>query len=100
MSLERVVGIHLVDMIVHRWDLAAATGRTLVVPESLLEVALPIARVITLPGSPLNGPGGVYNPPLPDEQEQAPMEALLRLLGRDPRWAATQLVSARLPSSS
>ncbi|SPT51657.1 TIGR03086 family metal-binding protein [Actinomadura madurae] len=84
---ETVFGVHGVDMLVHRWDLARALGDTPTVPTRLAEIALPLARISTAPGSPLNGPGGVYRPPLPEDPARPAIDNLAALLGRDPAWS-------------
>ncbi|MFI5776628.1 TIGR03086 family metal-binding protein [Nocardia sp. NPDC051570] len=85
-TTERVLGIHFVDMLVHRWDLARAVGRECPVPDRLLAAALPLARANTAPGSVLNGPGGMYLPSLSEDSASTPMDAIVALLGRDPMW--------------
>ncbi|GLY91800.1 maleylpyruvate isomerase family mycothiol-dependent enzyme [Actinoallomurus iriomotensis] len=84
---DRVLGIHFVDMLVHRWDLAAALRTALVVPERLTDAALPLARANTAPGSALNGPGGVYDRPVAEDPGGSAMDAVVALLGRNPRWS-------------
>ncbi|WUH97063.1 TIGR03086 family metal-binding protein [Spirillospora sp. NBC_00431] len=86
-STEWVLGVHVVDMLVHRWDLARALGTTLTVPDRLTEVALPLARVNTAPGSPLNGPDPAYRPPLAEDPDRSTMDNIVALLGRDPEWS-------------
>jgi uncharacterized protein (TIGR03086 family) len=83
----RVLGIHVVDMLVHRWDLARALETSPAVPAGLAEAVLPLARANTAPGSPLNGPGGVYRPPVAEDPANSPMDTIVALLGRDPRWS-------------
>jgi uncharacterized protein (TIGR03086 family) len=83
---RRVLGIHVVDMLTHRWDLARALDRPLALPAGLAEAALPLARANTAPGSPLNGPGGAYRPSLPEEPTDSAMDRIVALLGRSPRW--------------
>lgn len=87
-STEWVLGVHVVDMLVHRWDLARALGTTPVVPARLAQIALPLARANTAPGSPLNGPGGVYDPPLAEDPARPALDNIVALLGRDPRWSS------------
>lgn len=87
---ERVLGIHVVDMLVHRWDLARALQTSPAAPDRLLEAALPLARANTAPGSPLNGPGGAYRRPLVTDPAGSTMDQIVALLGRDPRWSPTQ----------
>ncbi|WP_063064815.1 TIGR03086 family metal-binding protein [Nocardia violaceofusca] len=86
LPIEHVLGVHLVDMLTHRWDLARALRRPCPVPARLLTAALPIARSITAPGSPLNGPGGAYRPRLAEDRSRPPLDAIVALLGRDPDW--------------
>ncbi|WP_261574270.1 TIGR03086 family metal-binding protein [Frankia gtarii] len=86
---HQVIAVHFVDMLVHRWDLARALERPYAAPSVLTRAALPIARTMTGPGSGLNGPGGVYKPPLPEDPALDPVANLAALLGRDPRWRAT-----------
>ncbi|AVH21783.1 TIGR03086 family metal-binding protein [Nocardia cyriacigeorgica] len=81
---EQVLSIHFVDMLVHRWDIARALGISPETPARLTEIALPIARSITAPGSPLNGPNGVYHPSLAENPTRPAMDNIAALLGRDP----------------
>lgn len=85
-ATERVLSIHLVDMLTHRWDLNRALGRPCPVPDRLTAAAEPIARSITAPGSPLNGPNGAYRPPVPADRARSAMDTIVALLGRDPDW--------------
>lgn len=90
---EMVLGVHTVDMLVHRWDLARALRTAPAVPSRLAEAALPLARANTAPGSPLNGPGGVYSPPLAEDPARPAIDNLAALLGRDPDWTPPDGVS-------
>ncbi|MES9601765.1 maleylpyruvate isomerase family mycothiol-dependent enzyme [Actinomadura sp. NPDC000929] len=87
LSTEWVLGIHAVDMLVHRWDLARALRTTAAVPSWIAEAALPLARANTAPGSPLNGPGGAYRPPLAEDPSRPTIDNIAALLGRDPLWS-------------
>ncbi|GAA0564963.1 TIGR03086 family metal-binding protein [Actinomadura livida] len=84
---EMVLGVHAVDMLVHRWDLNRALHTTPGVPARLAEAALPLARANTAPGSPLNGPGGVYRAPLAEDPARPAIDNIAALLGRDPAWS-------------
>jgi uncharacterized protein (TIGR03086 family) len=85
-ATERVLAVHFVDMLVHRWDIARAVGRPCPVPASLAEAARPIAAESTAPGSPLVGAGRAYAPRVPGEF--GAFDQVIALLGRDPAWAA------------
>lgn len=82
-----ILGVHVVDMLVHRWDLARALGAALTVPAELVDAALPLARANTAPGSPLNGPGGDYRQPFAQHAATSTMDTIVALLGRDPQWS-------------
>jgi uncharacterized protein (TIGR03086 family) len=87
-TLEQLVAVHFADMLIHRWDLAAATGQPCETPEVLLAAANQIADLVTSPGSPLVGPNGVYRPALTEDSTATPLENLVRRYGRDHAWRA------------
>ncbi|HWN33664.1 MAG TPA: maleylpyruvate isomerase family mycothiol-dependent enzyme [Pseudonocardia sp.] len=84
---EWILGVHVVDMLVHRWDLASALQNSLSVPAGLTDAALPLARANTAPGSPLNGPDGDYRRPFAEDPANSTMDTIVALLGRNPRWS-------------
>lgn len=84
MATTRVLSIHFVDMLTHRWDLARALDRPCHVPDHLATAALPIARAITTPDSPLTGPNGAYAPRDPENATRPTLDNIAALLGRDP----------------
>ncbi|MEV2221148.1 maleylpyruvate isomerase family mycothiol-dependent enzyme [Nocardia vinacea] len=84
LATDTVLSVHFVDMLVHRWDLSRALSRPCPVPDRLTALALPIARSITAPGSALNGPDGVYRPPVEPDRPLPALDAIAALLGRDP----------------
>lgn len=83
---DRVLAIHFVGMLVHRWDLTRALNRTCPVPPRMTDAALPLARSFTAPGSPYNGPEGDYRPALSEDSGRPAIDNLAAILGRDPRW--------------
>ncbi len=85
MAAEQVLSVHIVDMLTHRWDLARALRRPCPVPQYLLDFALPVARRINAPGSPLGGPDGVYREALGEDRTLSAMDNIAALLGRKPR---------------
>jgi uncharacterized protein (TIGR03086 family) len=87
----RVLAVHFVDMLVHRWDLARAVGRSCPVPASLVAAAWPIAAESTAPGSPLVGAGRAYAPRVPGDFSA--FDQVIALLGRNPAWAAGSAAS-------
>jgi uncharacterized protein (TIGR03086 family) len=81
---EQVRAVHFIDMLVHRWDLAAALARPVETDTALVEAALPIAEFVNAPGSPLFG--SAYEPPRTGSATATPTDRLVALLGRDPAW--------------
>lgn len=81
-----LAAVHMLDMLVHRWDLRSALGLDCPTPERLTTAALLVARRITAPGSPLSGDNGVYGPARDIPEGLSPIQALAALLGRDPTW--------------
>ncbi|ANP50198.1 uncharacterized protein (TIGR03086 family) [Streptomyces griseochromogenes] len=80
----RAVGFHFLDYVVHSWDVAAALGVRLELPEHVLDAALAVARRV--PADPARrGPGSAFAPVLRMPPGSGPLEETLCLLGRDPR---------------
>ncbi|MFF8725996.1 TIGR03086 family metal-binding protein [Streptomyces sp. NPDC015171] len=84
----RAVSFHFVDYVVHAWDVAAALGVAVDLPEHVRLAALAVAR--NVPADPARrGPGFAFAPVLEVPSGSGPLEEALRLLGRAPeRWPA------------
>lgn len=84
----RTVGcMALLDLTVHAWDLARATGQEYEpVPESSGVVAALREAVAGL--GPTARKMGVFGEPLPVPEGASELERLLAETGRDPRWTA------------
>ncbi|WP_447040645.1 TIGR03086 family metal-binding protein [Streptomyces sp. DSM 118878] len=81
------VGFHLVDQVVHAWDVARTLGLTVRLPGPVVDAALAVARrVPTDPGR--RGPGAAFAPPLPTPPGASALDETLALLGRDPARGA------------
>lgn len=80
------IGFHLVDYVVHAWDVAASLGTGLDLPDEVLGAALAVARRV--PTDPaVRGPGAAFAASLDVPEGAAPSARTLRLLGRAPeRW--------------
>ncbi|MDN3021516.1 TIGR03086 family metal-binding protein [Streptomyces sp. S.PB5] len=82
------IGFHLVDYVVHAWDVAATLGAGIDLPEEVLRAALTVARRV--PAGPEvrgQGPGFAFAAALEVPPGAGPLAETLRLLGRSPeRW--------------
>ena len=75
------IGFHLVDYVVHGWDVATALGLPLALPAVVLETTLPLARAV--PDGPLRlAPGAAFAPALPVPADADPLTEILLRLGR------------------
>lgn len=85
--LRTVVGFHLVDTLVHGWDVAVSLGGNVWYDDDLVAAVLELAEAI--PGGDLRTAPGAPFGPIRDEARSATGWArTLALLGRDPRWTA------------
>ena len=80
------IGFHFIDYVVHAWDVAAALGVPVELPDEVLDAALAVARRV--PGDPARrGPGFAFAPVVEGPADAGPLEEALRLLGRAPeQW--------------
>ena len=82
--VEQVVGLALIEPLVHGWDLAVATGQDVVLDPEAVAATLPTVLVL---GDGLAATG-MYRPARPAPGGASDAERLLAALGRDPRPAA------------
>ena len=80
------VGFHLVDTVVHGWDVAAAAGVPVGYDDDVEETALAIAQAVPDDRS-RTRPGAAFRPGQADPGT-APLERIVAALGRDPHWTA------------
>lgn len=80
------VGFHLVDSVVHGWDVAASLGAPIGFDDDVERAALEIASAVPDDES-RTQPGSAFRPSLPVAASTT-LERILTALGRDPRWAA------------
>ncbi|MGX6603014.1 TIGR03086 family metal-binding protein [Micromonosporaceae bacterium Da 78-11] len=78
------IGFHLVDYVVHGWDVARALGLPYRPDADVLAVTLPIARAVPAGAARLR-PGSPFGPALAVTSPE-PLAGILALLGRDPAW--------------
>lgn len=82
------VGMHLVDYVVHGWDLARALKIDYGLDDELAEPTLRIAAMVP-DGPQRTQPGSPFGPALPGGDEASTLQRLLRMLGRSPSWPDT-----------
>ena len=83
----QAISFHLIDYVVHGWDVAATLALPYGPGEALLTLALPIARAVPQ-GETRTRPGAAFAPALPLPQGADLLDEILRRLGRDPAWTA------------
>ncbi|MBF6224438.1 TIGR03086 family protein [Nocardia abscessus] len=82
---DRVIGFHLVDSVVHAWDVARSIGATVTLDAALADEALNIA--LSVPDGPeRSAPGAVFAPALTVPGQTSTLDRILLALGRSPNW--------------
>jgi len=79
------IGFHLVDYVVHGWDVARALGRGYDLEPRVLAAALPIARAVP-GGDRRRRPGAAFAPRVA-ASSGGPLDQVVALLGRRPDWS-------------
>jgi uncharacterized protein (TIGR03086 family) len=83
----QAIGFHLVDYVIHSWDVARSVGRAYEPAKELLDKAYEIASLV--PDGPERlQPGAPFKPALAneDDADSNRWHQVLRMLGRDPNW--------------
>jgi uncharacterized protein (TIGR03086 family) len=84
MPAQNAAGITLMELTVHAWDLARATGQ-----EYRLDPATAqMAAAITSEAGPGGRQGGFFGPEMPAPEGASEFEKALAISGRDPNWSA------------
>jgi uncharacterized protein (TIGR03086 family) len=81
------IGFHLVDYVVHNWDVAVSMGAGVVLDDAVVAAALRIAERVPA-GAAREVEGAAFKPVLPIPAGSSEMAQLLLVLGRDPSWVA------------
>ena len=76
--------IALNEILVHGWDLAAATGQEFTADPELLRAAYGFVQSSAAENP--NGTPGLFGPPVPVPADAPPVDQLIGLSGRDPGW--------------
>jgi uncharacterized protein (TIGR03086 family) len=81
----RAVSFHLIDYVVHGWDVARSLGLGYRLAPEVAEPALRIAQAVP-DGDTRLRPGAPFKPAV-DEDGSDPLRRILAALGRSPDWA-------------
>ncbi|MFJ9583308.1 TIGR03086 family metal-binding protein [Streptomyces acidicola] len=93
----QAIGFHLLDYVVHSWDVASSLGLTYEPRPELLAVALPVAHAVP-DGDYRLAPDSPFRPALPADDEASTMERILLALGRSPGCSPDRSPDRRGPS--
>lgn len=83
--LATVVGFHLLDTLVHGWDVAVSVGGGVAYEGDLVDAVLALAESVP-GGEARTGPGAPFGPVR--SEAAGGWDRVLALLGRDPHWVA------------
>jgi uncharacterized protein (TIGR03086 family) len=81
------IGFHLVDSVVHAWDVARSVGDTVSFDDEVLATALAISEQVP-DGANREAPGAAFKHGLAVEPGAPALDRTLALLGRSPDWKA------------
>ena len=82
----QAIGFHLLDYVVHAWDVAAAIGCPLTVADDLVAAAREVADRDVPDNERRLRPNAGFRPPVDGTDDSDPLRRLLAFLGRDPDW--------------
>jgi len=83
---RQAVSFHLLDYVVHGWDVAASIGRPVRVPADIAEAALDIALREVPDGPRRRRPQASFVPPVEAAPGASALDRMLAWLGRSPTW--------------
>ena len=82
---SQAIGFHLIDYVVHSWDLAKSLGVPADLDEDLVRAGLPIALAVPNGAERLR-PGAAFAPALDARPASSTLDEILLRLGRSPQW--------------
>lgn len=82
---KHAVAFHLVDYVVHGWDVARSLGLQPEPDPSVLAIALKVAEVVPAGPSRLE-PGAAFRPAVAAPDDAGLLDRIVALLGRSPAW--------------
>ena len=85
---RQAISFHLVDYVVHSWDVARTLGLPVHFEPDVLDVALRVARAVP-DGDARSGPRAAFAPGV-EWPGGSPLDRIVALLGRSPDWSRPQ----------
>lgn len=82
---RQAIGFHLIDYVVHGWDVAKTIDVQLVLDQEMLDVAIQIAQAVP-DGAERLRPGAAFAPGLPTAEDAPLLDRIVAHLGRSPAW--------------
>ena len=82
LPMRIVLGMHIVDYVVHGWDVAKAIGSATVPDQDLTEAAFAIMKQF-----PTNRPNVAFDVMVEPAPDASVLDQFMAYVGRDPRWA-------------
>ena len=82
---RQAIGFHLVDYVVHGWDVARSLGLSYDIDPEVLGAALVVAQAVPDDHERRGRAGAPFAPRLGSASDE-PLDRVLTLLGRDPAW--------------
>ncbi|MDP9847250.1 uncharacterized protein (TIGR03086 family) [Streptosporangium lutulentum] len=82
---SQAIGFHLIDYLVHGWDVARSLGVGFTVEPELVEAVWPIALAIP-DDERRRRPGSAFQPGLVVPEDATRFDRILAMLGRSPAW--------------
>lgn len=86
------IGFHLVDYLVHGWDVARALDNPFEPPSQVVAAVLPLAFAVPDGGFRAEGTSP-FGPAIPTPDRAGDLDRVLAHLGRDPRWQSPAAIS-------
>jgi uncharacterized protein (TIGR03086 family) len=82
----QAIGFHLIDYVVHGWDVARSISLDYQLPPDVAELALQIALLVPN-GDNRVAPNSPFAPALAAADDADPLDRILLALGRSPEWS-------------
>jgi uncharacterized protein (TIGR03086 family) len=79
------ISFHLVDYVVHSWDVARTLGHPCELPADVVAAALPIAFIVP-DGDFRTAANAFFGPAIPSTESVDDLDRILAYLGRSPEW--------------